>query len=84
MISSHYKFFPTELSQVHIALFTRVQNAEKLRARLISAATAEGEEGEKEREAVNFAFVDAAPVRLFISPLTYNFVTMIYHYVTWY
>ncbi|KAF8603544.1 CGI-121-domain-containing protein [Ceratobasidium sp. AG-I] len=62
MLSSHYKFFPAELSRVHIALFTHVQNAEKLRSRLIAASTAEGEEGQKEREAVNFAFVDAAPI----------------------
>lgn len=71
MLSSHYKFFPAELSRVHIALFTRVQNAEKLRSRLISASTAEGEEGEKEREAVNFAFVDAAPVSLLL-PFPYS------------
>ncbi|CUA70395.1 hypothetical protein RSOLAG22IIIB_00757 [Rhizoctonia solani] len=62
MISSHYKFFPPELSHVHIALFTNVQNAPELRSRLIKASTMEGEEGEKEREAVNFAFVDAAPI----------------------
>ncbi|KDN48042.1 hypothetical protein RSAG8_03058, partial [Rhizoctonia solani AG-8 WAC10335] len=62
MLSSHYKFFPPELSRVHIALFTNVQNAAELRSRLIKASTMEGEEGEKEREAVNFAFVDAAPI----------------------
>ncbi|KAG8705267.1 hypothetical protein FRC09_003068 [Ceratobasidium sp. 395] len=62
MLSSHYKFFPTEFSRLHIALFTNVQNAPELRARLIKAATLEGEEGEREREAVNFAFVDAPPI----------------------
>ncbi|CAE6451617.1 unnamed protein product [Rhizoctonia solani] len=62
MLSSHYKFFPPELSHVHIALFTNVQNASELRSRLIKASTMEGEEGEKEREAVNFAFVDATPI----------------------
>lgn len=62
MLSSHYKFFPPHLSHVHIALFTNVQNAPELRSRLIKASTMEGEEGEKEREAVNFAFVDAAPI----------------------
>ncbi|KAH7344037.1 CGI-121-domain-containing protein [Rhizoctonia solani] len=62
MLSSHYKFFPPELSRVHIALFTNVQNAPELRSRLIKASTMEGEEGEKERGAVNFAFVDAAPI----------------------
>ncbi|KAG9075440.1 hypothetical protein FS749_012897 [Ceratobasidium sp. UAMH 11750] len=62
MLSSNYKFFPTEFSRLHIALFTNVQNAPELKARLIKAATMEGEEGEKEREAVNFAFVDALPI----------------------
>ncbi|CAE6347125.1 unnamed protein product, partial [Rhizoctonia solani] len=62
MLSSTYKFFPPELSRVHIALFANVQNAPDLRSRLIKASTMEGEEGEKEREAVNFAFVDAAPI----------------------
>ncbi|CAE6445954.1 unnamed protein product [Rhizoctonia solani] len=62
MLSSHYKFFPPELSRVHVALFTNVQNAPELRSRLIKASTMEGEGGEKEREAVNFAFVDAAPI----------------------
>ncbi|CAE6464780.1 unnamed protein product [Rhizoctonia solani] len=62
MLSSTYKFFPPELSRVHIALFTNVQNASELRSRLIKASTMEGEEGEEEREAVNFAFVDAAPI----------------------
>ncbi|CAE6404455.1 unnamed protein product [Rhizoctonia solani] len=62
MLSSTYKFFPPELSRVHIALFTNVQNAPELRSRLIKASTMEGKEGENEREAVNFAFVDAAPI----------------------
>ncbi|QRV72409.1 kinase domain protein [Ceratobasidium sp. AG-Ba] len=62
MLSSHYKFFPTELSRLHIALFDDVKNAAELRARLVKASTMEGEEGEKEREAVNFGFVDAAPI----------------------
>jgi hypothetical protein len=67
MISSHYKFFPSELSHVHVALFTNVQNAPELRSRLIKASTMEGPEGEEERGAVNFAFVDASPVRLLVS-----------------
>lgn len=63
MLSSRYNFFPLQLSQVHIALFTNVRNAPELRSRLIKASTMEGQEGENEREALNFAFVDAAPVR---------------------
>lgn len=51
--------YPHFSSTVHVALFVRVTNATKLRARIIRASTLEGIEGEVEREAVNFAFVDA-------------------------
>ncbi len=43
----------------HIALFKDVNGAAALRKRIIAAATIEGEAGEREREEVNFAFVDA-------------------------
>ncbi|KAI0269412.1 CGI-121-domain-containing protein, partial [Gloeopeniophorella convolvens] len=46
-------------STVHIALFKHVTNAAELRARIVRASTLEGEEGDAEREAVNFGFVDA-------------------------
>lgn len=49
---------------MHIALFHNVSNSAELKQRLISAATMPGPEGEVERAAVNFAFVDAHPVRL--------------------
>ena len=60
MESYHYPHFP---SIVYIALFTAVTNAGDLRNRIINAATLAGPEGDEEREAVNFAFVDARLVR---------------------
>jgi EKC/KEOPS complex subunit CGI121/TPRKB len=51
--------YPHFSSTVHVALFVNVTNAAKLRARIIRASTLQGEGGEEEREAVNFAFVDA-------------------------
>lgn len=59
MESYHYSQFPPELSTVYIALFTGVQNASQLRSRLIQAATMVGPDGEVEREAVNFSFIEA-------------------------
>ena len=55
--------YPHFSSTVHVALFVHVTNAPKLRARIIRASTLEGVEGEAEREAVKFAFVDAWLVR---------------------
>lgn len=55
--------YPHFSSTVHVALFVHVTNAAELRARIIRASTLEGVEGEAEREAVNFAFVDALLVR---------------------
>ena len=51
--------YPHFSSTVHVALFVNVTNAAKLRARIVRASTLQGPEGEEEREAVNFAFVDA-------------------------
>jgi EKC/KEOPS complex subunit CGI121/TPRKB len=51
--------YPLFSSTVHIALFSYVTNAAKLKARIVRASTSEGIEGQVEREAVNFAFVDA-------------------------
>ncbi|EPQ59754.1 CGI-121-domain-containing protein, partial [Gloeophyllum trabeum ATCC 11539] len=59
METIHYPHFPPHLSRAYIALFTSVTNAGALRSRIINAATLEGIEGDREREAVNFAFVDA-------------------------
>ncbi|KAF5388147.1 hypothetical protein D9615_000010 [Tricholomella constricta] len=51
--------FSTDRSVVHTALYTNISNAAALRKRIIEAAVAEGEAGERERDAVNFAFIDA-------------------------
>ena len=51
--------FPQFPAKVRVALYTNVGNAITLRKRIISAAAAQGEDGEREREALNFAFVDA-------------------------
>lgn len=55
--------YPQFSSTVHLALFNHVTNAAKLKARIVRASTLEGAEGQAEREAVNFAFVDARLVR---------------------
>ena len=49
--------------KVHIALFRNVANSAEIRKRIIAAATLTGDEGDAERERVNFAFVDARLVR---------------------
>ncbi|TFK45467.1 CGI-121-domain-containing protein [Heliocybe sulcata] len=61
-----YPHLPAELSRAYIALYTSVTNAGALRKRIINAASMQGREGEDEREAVNYAFVDP---RLITSPL---------------
>ena len=63
MESLQFPHFQSKHSQVHIALFRDVSNAAALKSRIVAAATAEGDYGENEREAVNFAFVDARLVR---------------------
>ncbi|KAI0753593.1 CGI-121-domain-containing protein [Irpex lacteus] len=69
-----YHQFPPHLRTVHIALFSNVQNAAELRNRLVQAASMTGPEGERERKAVNFAFVDA---RLIAS--VQHLKTAVYH-----
>lgn len=59
LVSYQYPQFP---SSSHIALYSTVANAAQLRSRIIKAATAVGDEGDREREAINFAFVDAKMV----------------------
>ncbi|KAG2130451.1 CGI-121-domain-containing protein [Suillus bovinus] len=51
---------------VHVALFDDVTNAAAIRSRIVQAARNPGVDGNTEREAVNFAFIDA---RLISSPL---------------
>ena len=55
--------YPHFSSTVQVALFKHVTNAANLRARIVRASTLEGGQGDVEREAVNFAFVDARLVR---------------------
>ncbi|KAI0333470.1 CGI-121-domain-containing protein [Cubamyces sp. BRFM 1775] len=59
MQSFRYPHLPSELSAVHVALFTNVTNSAALRSRIVRASQLEGPEGNAEREAVNFAFIDA-------------------------
>jgi EKC/KEOPS complex subunit CGI121/TPRKB len=47
---------------VYTALYTSVKNAGALKKRIISASLADGPEGEAERDAVDFAFIDASLV----------------------
>jgi EKC/KEOPS complex subunit CGI121/TPRKB len=51
--------YPHFSSIAHVALFDRVTNAAELRARIVRASNLKGDEGDAEREAVNFAFIDA-------------------------
>ncbi|TRM68612.1 kinase binding protein CGI-121-domain-containing protein [Schizophyllum amplum] len=59
MESLAFPHVPLELSVCHMALYTGVTNAAALRKRIVAAATAEGASGDAEREAIDFAFVDA-------------------------
>jgi hypothetical protein len=54
-----YPQFPPEFATVYIALIKDIQNAAELKKRLVSASVMPGTAGEIEREAVNFAFVNA-------------------------
>ena len=57
--------FPQFPAKVHVALYINVGNGIALRKRIISAAAARGEDGKREREALNFAFIDARLVGQF-------------------
>ena len=63
MESYAYTIFPAHLSNIYIALFTGVKNAAEVRSRIIKAANMDGVDGEAERQAVNFAFINAKLVR---------------------
>lgn len=51
--------YPHFSSIAYVALFNGVTNAAELRARIVRASSLEGDEGDAECEAVNFAFIDA-------------------------
>ena len=59
MESLHFPHFQVDYSHAYIALFRNVSTSEKVKNRIISASVTQGELGDKEREAVNFAFIDA-------------------------
>ncbi|KAF8164797.1 kinase binding protein CGI-121-domain-containing protein [Crassisporium funariophilum] len=59
MESLYFRHFQAKHSCAHVALFRNVSNAGTLKKRIIAASTAEGQHGEQERDAVNFAFIDA-------------------------
>ncbi|PPQ78807.1 hypothetical protein CVT25_010676 [Psilocybe cyanescens] len=59
MESLQFPHFDSRCSNVHIALFRNVSNSSSIKSRIIEASTTEGELGEKAREAVNFAFINA-------------------------
>ncbi|KAJ7644349.1 kinase binding protein CGI-121-domain-containing protein [Roridomyces roridus] len=59
MQSYQLPHLPPHLSSVHAALFKDVSDAAQLRQRLITASTAEGPDGTRARDALNFAFIEA-------------------------
>lgn len=59
MQTFRYDHLPTEISTTHVALYADVQNSAALRSRIVRASQLEGAEGDAEREAVNFAFIEA-------------------------
>ncbi|KAI0687320.1 CGI-121-domain-containing protein [Earliella scabrosa] len=66
MLSLHYTHLPPDLATVHIALFRNVTNSAQIRSRIVRASQLDGPDGETEREAVNFAFVDARLICSFL------------------
>ncbi|KIY69039.1 CGI-121-domain-containing protein [Cylindrobasidium torrendii FP15055 ss-10] len=44
----------------YYALYAPINNAASIRQRIVAAATADGPEGDREREEMNFAFIDAS------------------------
>ncbi len=70
--------YPHFSSIAHVALFDYVTNAAELRARIVRASILEGDEGDAEREAVNFAFIDARLVRrMNDAPYAYMFTNLL-------
>ena len=61
--------YPQFNAVVYAAKFKEVNNADVVRTRIVKAATTLGTEGEAEREAVKFAFIEAKLVsRVSLSP----------------
>lgn len=73
MESFHYAHLPDHLAHVHLALFHNVANAPHIRQRIVRASQLATPEGDQEREALNFAFIDArlvSPSSLCLTGLT--------------
>ncbi|KAH8115754.1 CGI-121-domain-containing protein [Phellopilus nigrolimitatus] len=77
MESYSYEHFPNRLSTVRVALFTSVKNAAQLRTRIIKASMMEGTDGESERDAVNFAFIEPKLVTSRLHLLTAIYQSML-------
>jgi len=71
METYHYSQFNHAV--VHVALFDDVTNAAAIRSRIVQAARIPGVDGDTEREAINFAFINARlvgiPTPVFIKVL---------------
>ncbi|KAJ2923850.1 hypothetical protein H1R20_g13244, partial [Candolleomyces eurysporus] len=59
MQTTTFPHVPHDSSSARYALFRDVENAPALRQRIVKASTMQGKKGELEKEAVNFAFIDA-------------------------
>lgn len=59
MESLPFLHFQADRCNALIALYRNVSNSENLKNRIVAASLTEGELGDKEREALNFAFIDA-------------------------
>lgn len=57
-----FAYHPEEISVGHIAFFTEVTNAARLKERLLASLQLQGPEGEQERAILNYAFIDAKAV----------------------
>lgn len=55
--------YPEDIREIALALWTDLSSAQDLRARLVAASTMPGDEGDCERAALDFAFLDGRAVR---------------------
>lgn len=64
MESYHLSQYSLSYSSIHLALFHNVTNSAELRKRLVAASTMEGLEGDRERDRLDYAFVEADMVSI--------------------
>ena len=55
--------YPEDIREIALGLWTDLPSAQDLRARLIAASTMPGDEGDRERAALDFAFLEGRAVR---------------------